>query len=296
MASCSGDVDDMLEGLGTMTLTAPPAVHVITSFNDDERSMLNKAFVGVAAIALDAEGVDLSRLGKISIVQIATPDHCFLLDVLDKEAADPLVVWLGRLLSDQSIVKVVHDCRMDADALYHHFNLDLANVHDTSVWHAELFSSPDKNLNDTLSASGLAPNEARDGSVYRNDPSFWATRPLTATMVDWASGDVSSMFSLQQSQLARPCSPSQRRRIEQTTALFLSWKSADVSFVTVNHPGSFIGRGGSNIRTLQRTTNTLIYSAPSATPGYSRRMFMVYYHDPQALRKVEQKARARNCL
>ena len=252
--------------------------------------LLAAAFAGATLVALDAEGVDLSRHGEISIVQLATPQQCFLLDVLGKTAADPLVVWLGGLLGDPGVVKIIHDCRMDADALYHLLSIDLANVHDTSCWHNVLQGGVDKNLNDTLSANGLAPNEMRDGSVYRTNPRFWATRPLTPAMVEWASGDVASMFALHLRQTERAQEGQQQRRIESKTASFLSWKSAEVSFVTVRNPGRFIGKGGCNIRSLQRRTATVIYGAPSSMGG--RSTFMVYHRDQSALCAVQQAARA----
>jgi len=42
----------------------------------------------------------LSREGSISIVQIGTREHCFILDVLGKGVDDPLVVWLREVLED----------------------------------------------------------------------------------------------------------------------------------------------------------------------------------------------------
>jgi exonuclease 3'-5' domain-containing protein 1 len=255
-----------------------------------------QALAGVKQlVALDAEGVDLSRHGKISIVQIATPEQCFLLDVLGRQPTDPLVSWLGKILSDPSIVKIIHDCRMDADALHHQLGVDLINVHDTSCWHAALVpDGVDKNLNDTLSAYGLAPNKARNGSVYRTNPEFWATRPLTQAMVEWASGDVTSMFALYhcQQEHAHGLSQSKQQKIKMATSNFLSWKKADVTFVTVRNPGRFIGKGGCNIRRLQQKTGTIIYPAPTNTPGFTKRMFMVYHRDASAKCAVEEAARA----
>ena len=51
---------------------------------------------------------------------------------------DPLIKWLKIILEDQNILKIIHDCRMDSDALYHHFDIKLANVHDTSAWHEKI--------------------------------------------------------------------------------------------------------------------------------------------------------------
>jgi exonuclease 3'-5' domain-containing protein 1 len=128
-------------------------------------------------------------------VQLSTPTSTFLVDVLDKGPDDKLVGWLRTLLEDESVTKVIHDCRMDSDALYHHLKISLVNAHDTSCWHAAN-GFVDKNLNETLQFHRLSPNVVRDGSVYKTNPAFWATRPLTQKMISWAAGDVQCMFDL----------------------------------------------------------------------------------------------------
>ena len=127
---------------------------------------LEEAFSGVELIGLDAEGVDLSRKGRITLLQLSTPTQCFLVDVLGSERDDPVVTWLRTLLEDDGVLKIIHDCRMDSDALEHLLGISLVNVHDTSCWHAAL-GYADKNLNATLAYHGLPQNDARDGSVHR---------------------------------------------------------------------------------------------------------------------------------
>ncbi|CAD7976096.1 unnamed protein product [Amoebophrya sp. A25] len=101
-----------------------PAV-VISDFSGENERLLTDAFGRPKAwrspvIALDAEGVDLGRLGRLSIVQLATSDGtCFILDVLDKKKDDLLACWLRDLLEDDGVEKIIHDCRMDSDALCH---------------------------------------------------------------------------------------------------------------------------------------------------------------------------------
>ena len=57
---------------------------VVKHMTDIGAKDLHTAFRDARIVALDAEGVDLSRKGRISIVQIATAKQVFLLDVLDK--------------------------------------------------------------------------------------------------------------------------------------------------------------------------------------------------------------------
>ena len=172
---------------------------VVTAYTD----ALAAAFRGEAVVVLDAEGVDLSRCGRISIVQIATPRECFLIDVLDKARDDPLVSWLRGILEDEGVTKIIHDCRMDSDALFHLLGIRLACVYDTTCWNTAITGSENQNLNTVLGNNGIKPNVMRDGNVYATNPAFWATRPLTPKMIEWAAGDVTSLFAVRDAQIAR---------------------------------------------------------------------------------------------
>jgi hypothetical protein len=55
-------------------------------------------------------------------------------------------------------------------------------------------------LNSTLVRYGCSPNSERDSDL--DDLSIWATRPLTQRLIDYASGDVQSLFQLREEQRA----------------------------------------------------------------------------------------------
>ena len=143
---------------------------VIDKSTDNPAKQLKRAFEAEKTIGpwmwRAWSSVALSRKGRISLVQLSTPSRCFLVDVLGSERDDPVVCWLRAVLEDDSVLKIIHDCRMDSDALEHRLGISLVNVHDTSCWHAAL-GYADKNLNDTLAYHGLPRNDARDGSVCR---------------------------------------------------------------------------------------------------------------------------------
>ena len=115
--------NELAESLGALAVSLNTRQLVETTLTPE----LEAAFEGVDAIALDVEGVDLSRLGLISLVQLATKNACFVLDVLNAKPSDPLIRWLRALLESE-VVKVVHDCRMDSDALWHKLEIKLKNV------------------------------------------------------------------------------------------------------------------------------------------------------------------------
>lgn len=252
---------------------------------DEVTEELIDAFEGVGVVGLDTEGVDLSRLGSITIVQISTPTRCFLLDVLGKSNENALVCWLRELLENPSIVKIVHDCRMDADALAFHLGIHLARVHDTQCWHEAITGEPERNLNDTLRHYRLQPNTHRDGSVYERKPSFWATRPLTPQMIKWASGDVELMFELYQEQLDQSTRSVSLKAAKASDRALDLVRSAHVDLIRVRNPGRFIGRGGNSLRELKRSTHTHVNSKG---PRGSQQ-FMVFYHsraDFEAVKRV----------
>ena len=278
---------DLSTSVASMKLSEEPSL--IDTFTEEISRELSGVFADVKVIALDVEGVDLSRAGRISIVQISTPGRCFLIDVLDKGPDDLVVCWLRSLLQSENILKVIHDSRMDSDALFHLLKIELVNVHDTSCWQA-VIGTPDTSLNDTLRFYNLAPNIERDKSVYQRNHAFWATRPLTRQMLDWASGDVQFMFGLYQRQLEKV--ESIRNGAARARALTLEFLSrcrlANLSIVTVKNPGKFIGPRGSNIRGLQERTGTTIYG----TGPWGSQKFMVFYNTEAELEVVTRAARS----
>ena len=200
--------------------------------------------------------MDLSREGIISIVQIATRKHCFILDVLGKGVDDPLVVWLREVLEDDSVTKIIHDCRMDSDALHHNLNIRHSKVHDTSCWHFVITGLEDQNLNNTLTQNGLQPNMVRKSDDYKTNRAFWATRPLTALMLEWAEGDLRALFQLQDKQLKKVAvMPASAQATQELKANMASQEHCDFarsasidSFYIHSNVGRFIGKGGSSIR------------------------------------------------
>lgn len=270
------------------------------------------AFKDARLLALDVEGVDLSRegacllswdlilgarpdtvcAGKCSLVQLAVMvdeenPKCFLFDVLNKTKQDPMIGFLREILESDSVLKIIHDCRMDSDALHHLLDIKLANVHDTSAWHYKLTGIQDVNLNDMLESNGLKPNVVRDGEVYRSNHAFWATRPLTEMMVTWAAGDVSLMFKVHALQVSKASPAIAKEAILRSDEHLDMARSAELGRFKVKvNVGSFIGSKGCNLSALQRSTNTLIYSrGPRGAAN-----FMVFYKDEVSFKKVKARA------
>jgi len=237
-------------------------------------------------VVFDCEGVDLSRIGSVELVSICFKRvkamDVFLIDLGGKP--DPgILKAVKELMETNMIVKIIHDCRMDCDALFHLHDIEVKNVHNTSCFHAIITGNQDKNLNDVLIYNGITPNAARDKSVYKRNPAFWATRPLTKHTTEWASFDVYKLFDLEVKQLERleerQSQISVARAKSESNTTFARNMRVKTG-LTVNSPGIFIGWHGSNLRRLQERTGTVLYQQGG------RGTWFVYYSDDKDLAAV----------
>jgi hypothetical protein len=158
-------------------------------------------------LTCDCEGFDLSRFGCISVIQFGTETgQVFLLDFL----ADPRVIALAKeLLESDKALKIIHDARMDSDAMFHLHGITMCNVHDTQAYHAAITGKERVGLTDTLLHNQL-PVHMQDNTVYKANPRYWLTRPMTKEMIDRAESDMRSLFLLRAKQLTVPEAVSMR--------------------------------------------------------------------------------------
>ena len=237
-------------------------------------------------VAFDCEGVNLSRIGSLELISICFSSmDVFLLDVAAKpNLSDPTILKsLKDLFESTKVKKIIHDCKMDSDALYHILGIKLTNVHDTSCYHHAITRvSENKNLNYVLSYNNIDTNTVRNTSVYKTNPAFWATRPITKTMIEWASSDVDKLFHLASKQL-KGVNNLQEAAAEDQTLRWLSVRDMKVAStgLIVDRPGLFIGRRGANIRRVEKQTNTRI-----CKDNYEN--WYVYYWDQTSLDSVKR--------
>jgi hypothetical protein len=257
--------------------------------SDEEHLERGKSeIIGQSCLALDCEGIHLGREGQLSIVQIATTNCCFIFDVLKENSSSEMILFLKSILEDESVVKIIHDCRADSDALHHILGIDLNGVHDTQAWQMTLLPAKGRlNLNDTLTTFGCPINPARHSTVYKTNPSFWATRPLTKDMIEWASEDVNTLFLLCERQAARAdaeaaarCAAASRQHLDEFRACLVQ-----VARVHPTQIGRFIGKGGANIRDLERATGATFHAMDAGA-------FAVYAGGAAALDKAAAAVRA----
>ena len=267
-------------------------VHVVNSANSNAGKLfmasVDKACASGAGdmerVAFDCEGVKLSRSGSLELICICFSQNSdvFLIDTGGKAPDLEVVRAVKQLFEHRDVVKIIHDCRMDSDALFHIHGIKLENVHDTSCFHDELSGCEDsKNLNHVLNHNGLGQNNHRDVDEYRTNKAFWGTRPLTQKMIDWASSDVSGLMQLATRQLARIGISTKARALAKSQKYASFGQDMKLaSGLTVNNTGKFIGRRGANIKMLKRITNTLIREDGET--------WRVYYTDSNALATVKR--------
>jgi hypothetical protein len=144
-------------------------------------------------------------------------------------------------------------------------------------------------LNETLTYYGFEKNETRDKSIYRVDPNFWAKRPLTPKMIEWASSDVDKLIHLakhQKEMIARSMIEKAREKSKENAESVSSMKLEHGLVLRCGKsPGSFIGARGSNVRSLQRRTGTMIYKDFGLAQD---NVWMVFYPSPSALAPVKR--------
>jgi ribonuclease D len=114
--------EEVTQGVSATTAAASPAAGMRVTLVDSDEAMTAcvEALAAAQTVALDCEGVDLGRLGSVTLVQLATETHCFVLDIMSQRCD---VEFLRRLLEDPSVLKIVHDPACDADALLHHLRI-----------------------------------------------------------------------------------------------------------------------------------------------------------------------------
>ncbi|GCC18875.1 hypothetical protein chiPu_0018100 [Chiloscyllium punctatum] len=161
-----------------------------------------------SAIGVAVEGIDICRFGKLCLIQIATVNQIYLFDIF---LLGPVAFKNGlkMILEDSDILKVIHDCRLVSDCLYHQYRVDLTNVFDTQVADVLQFS---------LETGGLLPSCVstleeclvrhlslpttkalflqHSACPVKENPKVWTCRPLPIGLMQRAGLEVMYLLSL----------------------------------------------------------------------------------------------------
>ena len=119
----------------SQSVTTIPTPIVIDNANEIESAC--RRFRRCRMVAVDCEGSDLGRGGTLTLVQVAS-DACVSVRCVALLGAAVFDRGLRALFEDSRVLKVLHDCRRDADALLHLYNVRVRGVFDTQVAFAVL--------------------------------------------------------------------------------------------------------------------------------------------------------------
>ncbi|XP_064607998.1 piRNA biogenesis protein EXD1-like [Liolophura sinensis] len=146
--------------------------------------------------------IEIGRGGELCWLQVATPDHVFLFDVKTM-GPQCFSEGLKEILENGRILKVMHNCRLPSDMLWHKYGVNLVNIFDTQV--ADVFVYRNSHGSDwpryvqglaivlldylPLSRADVHIRRVRKGCV-EEDSAFWAERPASPQVLDAAVKDV----------------------------------------------------------------------------------------------------------
>lgn len=246
-------------------------------------------------VAVGVQGVDLGRTGEISLIQLTIPlesKTVFLLDVQGKSGPeDELLVWIKNLFESLSVVKVMHDCRMAADALYHLHGITLTNVHDIACWFQQTRGPKDASISVICEGYGLTPDPGPSGNHYFANHRLWAVRPLTRELIQWGAKDGANLLAIFARQLAdaTETQASLAKKQTQSDMDFVRDAEMDTIRVQKNLVGAFIGRNGNGMRSIMASTGTRIYPRG---PRHSF-VFHVYFRERSNFEDVKRRSQGR---
>lgn len=258
-------------------------------------------------VGLDLEGVDLGRApGTLELIALSVSvcdgyRRTFVIDAAgyffneDEKGNEKyeserrrLLDILQNLLNHERCVTVLHDCRRDCDALWHHLKIKPRFVHDTSAAHWVLTGQENVNLNTTLENWDMPVNPSRGRIDYVSEPHYWAKRPLTREMIHYAAGDVHHLvpMAMLQQEAAVPMLRLDMVR-EQSEFYRDCLQDMDRTWVECKvDMGKFFGKGGCNIRLAEKRTGCFFYQSGDAAERNAG--FQVYYPDEDSLRAARR--------
>jgi hypothetical protein len=265
----SGKVDESGSSRVTAVLTASVVTEGTILINStSDLKQFEEALKGKTVLAVDAEGVKLSRMGKMTVFSVAVSDQLvFLVDTIhpDVSLREAAMNVLKSILEDESVEKIIHDCRQDSDALYHVHSIAFRNVFDTQVYYLAISGSTKRApLNIALEAFGCKINKLRNNIDYRTEPEYWGKRPLTPEMIDCASGDVKTLFDLRKNMYDRVVAnphltiENLRRQCNEALDEFRGLACHGTVAVPANKIPLVIGKGGANISKIEKRNGGIV--------------------------------------
>jgi len=139
------------------------------------------------AVGLDTEFVwERTFYPCLGLVQLAIGQECYLIDPVAIKDLSPL----GKLISEPSVTKILHDAQQDLMILQSATGAEPANIFDTRLAYGFCSDSS------ILSLSALLERTLNINLPKTETRANWLMRPLTAKMVEYACDDVKHLTGL----------------------------------------------------------------------------------------------------
>ena len=168
-------------------------------------------------VAVDFEGRDLCRAGKLDLMQLSNGTRTWLIDVTTLgEAA--FSAGARELLESNTVLKVGYDGRADADALWHLHKTMLTNFYDVQVASCKRQDQTEGRRDRVVHGLGRAMDAFLRGDRARQAAmavvkdagrklfapelggsyDVWAERPLSVTLIEYAGNDVALLLEMRE--------------------------------------------------------------------------------------------------
>ena len=121
------DNNSTIEKIGDKLIDTIESCKIITTYLNDICPI----------IAVDIEGIDLGRSGKICLIQVTDSKSTWLFDITTLGDNAFKEGGLSSIFANDKICKIVYDGRGDCDALYHQFKCEMVNVLDMQVMYVK---------------------------------------------------------------------------------------------------------------------------------------------------------------
>ncbi|VWU48447.1 exonuclease, putative [Hepatocystis sp. ex Piliocolobus tephrosceles] len=163
-------------------------------------------------IAIDFEGTNLGRYGKICLMQVYIEkrnigevnnnvfEKYYIFDLLKQS----IINSVKKIIENKKTLKLIHDCREDSSALYNQLGIKFENVYDISRAHMLLQEKRKEKdvyqvgftqlIYDYLGIKDDCLNDIKK-EMCKNDK-LWETRPLSNTSIIYALKNVKYLLPL----------------------------------------------------------------------------------------------------
>ncbi|GJQ15030.1 hypothetical protein GpartN1_g6821.t1 [Galdieria partita] len=203
------------------------------------KNIVNEILAVCDTLAVDCEGANLSRDGKLCLLQVSTGSKTYIFDVCALEE-ELFLNGFKEILESERILKVFHDCRYDSDALWWLYGVRLRNVLDTQVAFrilreqqgytrqlpVKFITLLKRFVNQEISTPILELKETFK-IRFSQDRNFWLRRPIPEDALVYAAYDVKKLLEIAVNILRNLTEWNRRRVMDESKRYLMAYRDDD---------------------------------------------------------------------